>query len=73
MLKDWLVDAIRELLALFVDDVPFTIAILVWLVIATIGIPFIDLAVAWRAPLLFFGFAAILVASAGITARRRGR
>jgi hypothetical protein len=71
MKTSWFIGALRELFGLFVDDVPFTVAILIWLTIAALGLPQIGVTPAWYAPLLFFGFAAILIGGAVATARRK--
>ena len=66
----WFIGALRELFGLFVDDVPFTVAILIWLTVAALGLPQTGIDPAWHAPLLFIGFAAILIGGAVATARR---
>jgi len=69
----WLSAFFRELLSLFVDDVPFTAAIVVWLVIATVGLPRLAIDARWDAPLLAAGCALLLVVSARWTALRHCR
>ncbi len=60
----WLRAALGELFALFVDDVRFTVAIIIWVGFATMGLPRLPVDPGWLAPLLFLGCAVILVASA---------
>ena len=60
----WLGVALRELLSLFVDDVRFTVAIVIWIAFATLELPQLPVAASWDAPLLFAGCAVILVVSA---------
>ena len=52
-----LTSAIRELFSLFIDDVPFTIAILSWIGVRTLGLPHLTINTGWTALLLFLGFA----------------
>ena len=61
--------ALREILLLFVDDVRFTVAIVIWVAFGTLGVPQLPVDPAWDAPLLFFGCAVILVVSAWQAAR----
>ena len=61
---NWLRAALGELFALFVDDVRFTVAIIIWVGFATMGLPRLPVDPGWSAPLLFLGCAVILVASA---------
>ena len=65
----WLGAALRELFSLFVDDVRFTVAIVIWIVFGTVGLPQLPVDPSWDAPLLFLGCAAILVVSAWRAAR----
>jgi len=65
----WLSAAVKELFSLFVDDVQFTIAILVWIAFGAIELPKLPIDVSWDAPLLFVGCAVILVVSAWRAAR----
>lgn len=60
-----------ELAGLFVDDVGFAIAILVWLLVAALGLPALGLQGAWPGILIFVGLVAILAESALRRARRR--
>lgn len=68
---NWLSAAVRELFSLFVDDVQFTAAIIVWVGFGTIALPRLPVAPDWCAPLLFLGCAAILVGSAWHAGRRQ--
>ncbi|MFQ5785644.1 MAG: hypothetical protein ACE5H8_12590 [Alphaproteobacteria bacterium] len=67
----WLSAAARELLSLFVDDVPFTLAIVAWIAVGTLALPRLAIGAGWNAPLLFLGFAVILLVS--VTSAARGR
>lgn len=69
----WLRAACRELFALFVDDVPFSLAVLVWLGIGATALPRAPVATAWDAPLLFVGCLVILVESVLRSALRHRR
>lgn len=66
---NWLGASLRELFSLFVDDVRFTVAIVIWIAFATLGLPRLPVAPGWDAPLLFAGCAVILVVSAWRAAR----
>lgn len=59
----WLKSAARELFGLFVDDVPFTGAILAWLGIGSLLLPRMVISRIWDAPLLSIGCIIILVES----------
>lgn len=69
----WLAASARELFSLFVDDVPFSLAIGAWLGAGAWFLPESGLNAAWDAPLLFAGLAVILVASVRLTAARHHR
>ena len=60
-----------EFIGLFVDDVGFALAILVWALVAGVGLPRLGLPHFIPAILLFAGLAAILLESATRRARRR--
>ncbi|MGH6945035.1 MAG: hypothetical protein ACREH6_12545 [Geminicoccaceae bacterium] len=60
----------RELLGLFVDDVPFTLGIVAWVAIGALGLPQLAIDGYLRAPILFLGCGLILVVSTRWTARR---
>lgn len=69
----WLKSAARELFGLFVDDVPFSGAILAWLGIGSLLLPRIVIDAIWDAPILFVGCTMILVESvrrSAVTHRR---
>jgi len=65
----WLKAALRELLSLFVDDVWFTVAIVIWIALGTIQLPKLPVEPSWDAPLLFLGCAIILAVSVWRAAR----
>ena len=60
---NWLNAALRELFSLFVDDVWFTVAIVIWIAFGTLELPRLPVDLSWDAPLLFVGCAIILVVS----------
>lgn len=60
---NWIHGAAKELFGLFVDDVPFTLTIVVWLGAGYTFLPRVGLDAIWDAPLLFLGCATILVES----------
>lgn len=66
----WLSAALKELFSLFVDDVPYTLALIAWIIAGTVLLPLLELGAAPQAAILFLGFAVILFASVLITARR---
>jgi len=66
----WINSVAREILGLFVDDGSFALAILIWLALSILILPRIVAEVAWTGPMLFTGFALILIQSALRTARR---
>ncbi len=66
---NWLISAIKELFSLFVDDVYFALALAVWIGIGTLVLPYMGVGPVWNGPLLFLGFAAILVVSVWNAAR----
>ena len=72
----WVITVLREVYGLFVDDIWFTLSILVWLGLIWAGLfeaPQLQLAFAHWLPavLLFLGLAGILLESALRFARRR--
>jgi hypothetical protein len=69
----WLLTPLRELVGLFVDDVPYTAAILVWVAVAGIGLPELPVGSAWDAPLLAAGCVLVLVISSAWAASRHRR
>ncbi len=66
----WLRGAWREFIGLFVDDVGFAVAIVVWLAVVGAIARLSLVPSSWRGPLLFFGLAAIFVESTLRRARR---
>jgi hypothetical protein len=60
----WLKTILAEILGLFVDDLSFALAIIVWLGIVRLGLPRLNLPAAWNGVILFAGLAAILAGSA---------
>ena len=67
----WLRNIVAELFGLFVDDGSFAVAILVWLGLLWLLLPRLPLDDTWRAVILFFGLAAILLESVMRRARQR--
>ncbi len=65
----WLRTVVTEVFGLFVDDGSFAVAILVWLGVAWVLLPRIDVPAAAKGPILFAGLAAILIESAARRAR----
>jgi hypothetical protein len=65
----WLRTIGDELIGLFVDDVAFAIGIVVWLLVACLGLPRLGLGGVWPAVLLSAGLLVILVESAVRRAR----
>jgi hypothetical protein len=53
-----------ELVGLFVDDVGFAVAILVWSLVACLGLPRLGVSLVWSAGLLTLGLLVILAESA---------
>ncbi len=68
---EWLKTVGAEFIGLFVDDVGFAVAILVWVLIAALVLPRLGLPDPLPALLLFAGLAGILVESAVRRARKR--
>lgn len=54
---------VSELLGLFIDDGLFAGAIVVWAALVGLVLPALNAPASWRAVLLFFGLATILVES----------
>jgi hypothetical protein len=65
----WLRTIWDEVIGLFVDDVGFAVVIVVWLLVACLGLPRLGLEGAWPAILLAVGLLLILVESAVRRAR----
>jgi len=66
----WIKAALEELFSLFIDDVRFSIAILVWIAIAAFELPKLAINPDWNGALLFVGFAVILVVSVWRAAKK---
>jgi len=66
---NWLASAIRELFSLFVDDVYFALALVVWIALGTLVLPYMGFGPGWNGPLLFLGFVTIFVVSVWNAAR----
>jgi hypothetical protein len=66
----WIKAVVAEVLALFVDDGAFAVAIFGWLVFAGSLFPYIDVPPWAKGPILFAGLAAIFVESAARRARK---
>ncbi len=63
---------LSETWGLFVDDGALAVALVVWGAGAGLGLPMTGLPEAWRAPVLFLGFLAILLVNVLLAARKRG-
>jgi len=66
----WLRTALVELWGLFVEDGRYALAIVVWLLLAWLALPLLDLGSGWNAVILAAGLLAILVESVLRRARR---
>jgi hypothetical protein len=60
----WLQTILGEILGLFVDDISFALAIIIWLGIIRLGLPRFNLPAVWNGVILFAGLATILAESA---------
>ncbi len=69
----WLASAIKELFSLFVDDVYFALALVVWIALGILVLPYMGLGPVWNGPLLFLGFVTIFAVSVWNAARGKGR
>jgi hypothetical protein len=69
----WLKTILAELFGLFVDDVRFALAIIIWLGLIRSGLPRLNLPAAWNGVILFAGLATILAESALRRAGRKSR
>ncbi len=69
----WLRTIVHEIVGLFVDDLSFAAAILIWLAVVYLVLPRIGLLPAWTGIVLFLGLAAILIESTLRYARRKNR
>lgn len=70
---NWFTAAARELFGLFVDDVPYTAGIVIWVAAATTALPVTAIDRSWDAPLLAAGCALVLVVSSAWAAVRHRR
>jgi len=59
----WLLTVMRELFGLFVDDVPYTAAIVIWIAAAGLVLPRLPLSASWDAPLMAAGCVLVLIVS----------
>ena len=60
----WLQTALAEIYGLFVEDVRYAIAIIVWLALAWLVLPVLALGEPWNVAILFVGLLVILFESA---------
>jgi hypothetical protein len=67
----WLKTILAEIFGLFVDDIRFALAIIIWLGLIRSGLPRLNLPMAWNGVILFAGLAAILAESALRKASRK--
>ena len=68
---NWINAAIAELFSLFVDDVWFSVGIIVWIAFGTLQLPKLPVDLAWDGPILFLGCGVILVFSTWQAARKK--
>ena len=68
---NWLRNILREIYSLFVDDVTFALAILLWLAINRWVMPHLNIPARISGILLFVGLAFILVESVARYSRRK--
>ena len=66
----WIGTIAREVFGLFVDDGSFAIAILVWLLLAGLCLPWLGVSAGWEGLMLVAGLVFILVESATRRARK---
>ena len=67
----WVRTIAHELLGLFVDDWPFTLALLAWLLVFRVLVQYSSAHARWAGLILFLGFALVLAVSARSSASRR--
>jgi hypothetical protein len=67
----WLKTILAEISGLFVDDISFALAIIIWLGTIQLGLLRLNLPAAWNGVILFAGLAAILAESTLRTASRK--
>jgi hypothetical protein len=61
---------LSELFGLFVDDLSFTLALLIWIALVALLLPQLGLAGYWDAPLLFLGCILLLIENVRRSAKR---
>jgi membrane protein implicated in regulation of membrane protease activity len=69
----WLKPIVREVFGLFVDDISFAGAIVLWLLLALLVLPRMAVGRSWEGVVLFAGLASILIESVLRFARRRSK
>jgi hypothetical protein len=69
----WMLAAVRELVALFVDDGSLVVAVLAWVALAVLTFPALPIDRDWLAVGLFAGLALILTENVLRAARRKTR
>jgi hypothetical protein len=67
----WLRSVGREVLGLFVEDGSFAVAILIWVALTILALPFVVAPAQWTGPALFAGLALILIESVLRFSRQR--
>ena len=65
-----LINALREIYGLFVEDATYTLALLIWLLLVAFVLPHL-VGSRFLAPILFAGLALILLENVGRSARKR--
>ncbi len=65
-----LVEILREIVGLFIDDGSLAIGILLWVAIVALALPALGVPEVWRAILLFAGCVVILIENVARSARR---
>jgi hypothetical protein len=67
----WIKTILREIYGLFVDDVKFALAILLWIALVRLILPRTSITPTWGGFILFAGLALILAESAALYSRSR--
>jgi hypothetical protein len=67
----WIKTILREIYGLFVDDLKFALAIVLWIALVRLIFPRISIAPAWCGFILFAGLALILAETAALYSRSR--
>ncbi len=65
------ISAVKEVWGLFVDDGSLALGLVIWCAAAGLGLTYVVPSKTWRAPILFIGCLAILLANVAATVRRR--